>query len=782
MKTRTQLSHHCFPRTGSQVSRIARLVAAFTAVWLISAMGLAQSSTSQSGSQQPVSSSGASSQSAETTGAGYAIHQSVNVGYRAADLTGNYGMYDTLVNLHSGPRILDQDLSMQSLTHESLLFDDLFVSSFGWGGDPSNALRARIDKAKWYDFRATFRRDQNRFDFNLLANPLNPPSSSPSVPILNSPHEFETNRRMTDIDLTLLPQSVVSIRLGYSHNNMTGPSWSSVHEGTDALLFQPWNTTLNSWRIGADWKFAPRTSLSYDQSLQYFKGDTNYDLATSVPAFLPGGSTVELGLPFNTAASQPCRPRAGSPLIDSSGTLTNISCSGYFAYNRFQRQRTSIPTETVSLRSNYVQRLEVTASYSYSNATMKNPLTEFFNGLIPRTGQRQFVVTGPASTRQVSNVANVGVTLRITNHLRLVDTFYFWAYRIPENFAANEVDYTIPGISSRTPCTPPACTLLTPLSATVQTTTPTLDQFSFNQNLKRNQTELVWDVSKKFGARVGYRYGHRMFTHWNDFLAGDVDLIPTAEQTGLFGIWVRPTSNIRINFDGEHSNNYNTHSFYDYLLTRVSPRKESRYRLQANYTPRKWAVVGASANVWQASNNDALVSYFGHNRNAGFTASLNPRERFGLDLAYNYNDAAQNTLMCFNATLPVAGAVTDPNGFCAANDASNPLLTFAMYRNHTHFGLVSVMIKPVNRVSAQLGYSITSVGGQSPLLHPLYSDPDLHYNFHQPVVNVSIDLVKNLSWNLGWNYYEYIEKTFVGPTLPRDLHANVATIALRYAF
>jgi len=35
---------------------------------------------------------------------------------------------------------------------------------------------------------------------------------------------------------------------------------------------------------------------------------------------------------------------------------------------------------------------------------------------------------------------------------------------------------------------------------------------------------------------------------------------------------------------------------------------------------------------------------------------------------------------------------------------------------------------------------------------------------------------------VGWNYYDYDEQSLVGPTLPRHFHANLATVALRYAF
>ena len=38
-----------------------------------------------------------------------------------------------------------------------------------------------MDKDTWYDFRANFRRDQTDFNYNLLANPLNPSTSNPNI-------------------------------------------------------------------------------------------------------------------------------------------------------------------------------------------------------------------------------------------------------------------------------------------------------------------------------------------------------------------------------------------------------------------------------------------------------------------------------------------------------------------------------------------------------------------------------------------------------------------------
>ncbi len=697
----------------------------------------------------------------------YQVHSSVELGVRAGGVVGSDDMYDTLVNLREGPRFLSETLSMQSLDHQGLLFDNLYLDSFGWGGDPNNALTLKADKGNWYSLQGRFRRDQNFSDFDLLANPLNPPTSHPSIPAQNSPHLFDTTRRMSDVDLTMLPQSWVSFRLGYSHNNMTGPTYSSVHEGTDGLLLQPWNTTMNSYRMGVDARILPRTVLSYDQFLDYYRGDTDTQLAPFAPALLPGGGSVELGLPIDTANRAPCAVVPPATSLISAGTLTNISCSAYFSYLRNQRVRTSAPTERVSLRSNYFQRLELVGSYSYSSATMSTPLYESFNGLITRTNTRAFTGTGTGDANRISDTFDLGITLHLTKHLRLVNQFYFWAYRIPENGNFAEVDSICTGV----------CNLLTPLSATASSTTNTLTQASFNQTWKRNQTELAWDISKKAGARIGFRYGDRVFNHFNDFLPGDLDHFDVNEYTTLTGLWLRPTHELRMNFDMEHSN-------YNNVIVRIAPRKESRYRFQTNYTPRPWAVLGGSINLVQDSNADSLTNYVGHNQNYGLTASLTPRERFGVDLAYNFNSMIQNALICFNDTPPTG--VTLPfvsgAGSCAANDPLNPLLGDSFYSNHTQFGMASIRIVPQSRLTANVGINVTGVDGSIPQFNILQPLGSLQYTFVQPAVNLSVDLGHRLAWNTSWNYYQYNEGSFVGPTSPRYFHSNLLTESLRYAF
>src|SRR5260370_4901981 len=248
----------------------------------------------------------------ETVG-GYEIKQSAEFGGRVSDFSGNAGVWDTFVNLGTGPRLLEYPLDVHSPTHTGLLFDDVSFSNFGYGGDPNDVSRLRVLKGALYNFNASFRRDQNIFDYDLLANPLNPPASNPNVPILHSPHEFLLTRRMSDANLTLFLVGTVRFRLGWSRVVNEGTAFSSFHQGTEALLLQPTLNTTDSYSFGVSLRLIPRTSLNYDQFYTYFKGDTTSGLAPNsvgalfgLPSFTVAGCIpVNLGLAFNTPAGQP---------------------------------------------------------------------------------------------------------------------------------------------------------------------------------------------------------------------------------------------------------------------------------------------------------------------------------------------------------------------------------------------------------------------------------------------------------------------------------------------
>jgi len=88
----------------------------------------------------------------------------------------------------------------------------------------------------------------------------------------------------------------------------------------------------------------------------------------------------------------------------------------------------------------------------------------------------------------------------------------------------------------------------------------------------------------------------------------------------------------------------------------------------------------------------------------------------------------------------------------------------------------------VPRLTAHVGYSISSVSGTTPQFNVLQPLGPLSYNYHQPLADLAFDIGHNVTAKAGWNYYQYGEKSFVGPTDPRYFHANNATFSVLWAF
>ncbi len=742
----------------------------------------------------------------------YHYQGSFELGYRFVNTDGNSAVYDTFVNQQQGPRLLDQTLNMRSLNHEGTLFDNLFMSSFGWGGDPENATRLRVSKNKWYNFSLTFRRDQNVWDYNLLANPLNPPNSF--IPVSNTPHEFLTTRRMYDYNLTLLPQSKVRFRLGFNRNNMEGPSYSSYHGGTDTQLLQSWRTLVDGYQFGVDVKVLPRTNISYDQFLEYYRGDTSWSDAHPFAAQLSDGSFVDPGIIYNEAAGQPCS-NTPTPIFDPSTSPPTLraTCNGYQGYARVAPTRVSYPTEQLTLQSSYFRRVDLSARFAYSSSESKvNNYNELFLGLSSRTAQRFFDISGFSRARRVTANADLGMTFRVTDQFRLVDTFRFSNFRIPGYWNTSQV--------SGFPLDSPA-SLLSPIATFDPTTCagdPTtcpkhsssspadvssqLVQRFIGEDSKYNTIEAEYDFTRRVGARIGYRYGHRAIPlstvstidevfYPNTPNRGDcvgmplnadgtcsfsgnsgieADSIPVNEHSGLFGVWAHPTDALRMNFDVEVLT-------ADNAPTRISPRNLQRFKGRVHYKPRDWMTVSGTVNLLESRNNVPDVLHREHNRNYGFALSLYPRERFGIDLGYNYDDIYSTTNICYVITSTPPADST----FCSAG---TPYISaVSLYDNKINFGYANIMFKPVKRVTTNFGYDLTSSSGDTSILSPTPNTlGPLGLNYHKPFASVDVALARGITWRSGWNYWGYNEKSSSAPLPARDFHSNSATLSLRYDF
>ena len=59
---------------------------------------------------------------------------------------------------------------------------------------------------------------------------------------------------MQDYDLTILPQSRIRFRLGYSRNVNNGPASTTLEGGTEPVLAETVRYTTNSYRMGVDYR------------------------------------------------------------------------------------------------------------------------------------------------------------------------------------------------------------------------------------------------------------------------------------------------------------------------------------------------------------------------------------------------------------------------------------------------------------------------------------------------------------------------------------------------
>jgi hypothetical protein len=352
----------------------------------------------------------------------YNIKQSIEFGYRFTSLSGDLQTYDTMVNLQQGPRLLNFTTEMRSLDHRGVFFDRLYFSNFGYGGDPNVVSILRVSKNKWYAFDAMFRHDENFWDYSLLANPFNPATPVANAPanfnpLVNassnvlgttivgiSPHYYNTRRNMQNYGVTFLPDSKVRLRAGYNLNTNSGPSFSTIHQGTEQFLLQSFSATLTQYRLGVDFGFIPRTNISYDQIWSYYKTDpgvTDVNQQFSVGGGFP---PVDLGVSWNPP-SQPCNPTF------QAGGIVNPKCSAYYSYFAHRQTRMNFPTEQISFQTSIIPTLQMSGKFSYTGGDMNvYNYQQSFVGLESRSQLTNFLQNGPIEGRHVASYGDFGAT------------------------------------------------------------------------------------------------------------------------------------------------------------------------------------------------------------------------------------------------------------------------------------------------------------------------------------------------------------------------------------
>ena len=596
----------------------------------------------------------------------YNVHQSFELGAHIANVQGNKAMYSTFVNLGSGPRILGGDLSMQSSNHDGLLFDNLYMSSFGFGGDPENMGRLRISKDKWYNFVGLYRRDKNFFDYNLFANPLNlnagattcggpvggPPTctnkvASSSLPwYSNSPHLQATTRNMGDFTLTLLPESAISFRLGYARNNTSGTMDTTAGQPFVTILGEDSQWRSDRYQFGADFKMLPRTTISADVFFEHDKNDLAFQ---NNPGFVLGASglPVDIGLNFFPSTVNPaCITSAGPPPVLN---LNTTCTSAALALVKSGNVRTDIPTGQFAFASNYFRKLDITASAIYSSAS-----SDFLNFKEFYYGSSPTLLNGPASARHISSNADLGLTYHLSQAWSVSDKFRWVNWREPG--ALNLSTFTCSHAANSTllspflkPCDQAAglFSLLTGVNsgATVSgnATSGTFDSLTtygtlIGERSYFNTAKLSWNPSRRFNGYLGYRYTGRELSSGTGLTATGSFLNPppnisvtnTTTISNVCQLSANPAACATTSLStgaGVDTEKINQHAallgavvrpidawrinadlelqYADNSFTNISPRHQQRARVYSNFKVKRWVSINGGVHFVETRNDFA---------------------------------------------------------------------------------------------------------------------------------------------------------------------------------
>jgi len=760
---------------------------------------------------------------------GYTIHQSIDLGGHMTNTTGSTAMYDTLVNIQSGPRVLGETFEMRALpTNKHTLIDILKASGNGFGGDPNNFAKLDFSKGRIYEFSGIFRRDRQYFDYDLLGNPnivpgrsipigpLSAPTGSLTWPeVLHSSVMFNTVRRMTDTNLTLFPLSTVTFHVGYSQNIFQGPSLSPGASSNyyapsvganDQLLMEYQRNSTDSFMGAIDWKPLKGTKLTFEEQIEHYKGDSYFTLnpdsflvqeADGTPVSLgnwdsqaPYGlfscnKSSMAGAPNYTILSAPQTP-GGKPIIDP-------ACSVAVSYIRSQPTRVLFPTEILRFQSNSIKNLSMNGDFSYTDANMNLPnYYENFQGL--DGAFRSITFTGNAKARREVVAADYGLVWQVTKQFSLTDQIDFSSTHQPgtSNISA--------GVTSATPTTAGSETLNYSGPLTVG---PNLNVEGsangtplagyFGQKFLTNNLTGTWDASSGATFSLTYRFRNHTIAegipHNAPLAVGEIDngTVNINENGAIFNAALRPTNKWDINGSVEVA-------YADNAFTPIGARQTKHYRVHTMYKPMRWATFTGAFNDMERHNNTnnnqsavaAGVAYAGpidhvdYSRIVSLGGVLMPNEHYGLDFNYTYSDVYTATNICYNAGSSPAypGTASATGTACpGATVRGTTYYEFGPVRDFmdapTQYGSIAVSMSPVRSVHSNIGYRISSVSGNQFFNDARAVNGSLNSTYQSPYVDLAWTVHHGLIWRAEYNFYGYGEG---GPSGPQNCSVSNPTL------
>jgi hypothetical protein len=642
---------------------------------------------------------------------GYKSHGTVDVGGHIASITGSGAMYDTLINMQSGPRLLGATFELHALpANKHTLVDSLHAIASGLGGDPYNFGKLDFSKGKVYEFAGTFRRDRQYSDYDLLGNPNIstgltipygeaagvPTAKSLAWPQVNqSPVMFNTVRRMTDTNLTIYPLSKLTFRAGYSLNVFQGPTLSPSYTIAkyNALLEQYQRNSTDNFMGAVDWKPVEGTKLTFEEEINHFKTGSYFTLnpsgdmvqeADGTPVYLgnwdsqtPYGigacNTGSMGSAYTSATTYTI---LSAPQTAGGLPIINPACDVVTSYMRSQPTRILTPTAIFRFQSSSIKNVTMNGDVHYTRANMNLPnYYENFQGL--DGAARSITYNANASAKRAVISADYGFVWQATKTFSISDQFDYSDLHQPGTSVftskttlstAAAPNQTINYSGALT--TAVAANGASTITGSSAINTPLPDYFG--QKFFTNNLTGTWDATSRAKLSLTYRYRTHTIAEgipYNAPLAVGADnngTVTINETGGIFNAALRPANHWDLNGTVEAL-------YDDNAFTPVGPRQTRHYRVHTTYKPKPWVTLSGAYNDLERHNNTNAnqatgSTYYGplnhvdYSRVYSMGAVLAPNEHYGFDFNYAYSDVYASTNICYlnGATATLPGAAPAP--------------------------------------------------------------------------------------------------------------------------
>jgi hypothetical protein len=752
---------------------------------------------------------------------GFVVHNTVDLGGHLANISGSGDMYDTLVNIHSGPRVLGQTFTMHAAPGtKHTLMDDLTAYSSGFGGDPNNFAKMDISKGKLYEFSGMFRRDRQYFDYDLLGSVNLPtvqvpytqvtgvtaaagaPSLSWTQPT-DSPVMFNTVRRMTDTNLTILPLSAVSFRIAYSQNIFQGPSLTPGRSigKYDNILDEYQRNSTDDFTGGLDWKPVAHTKITFEEQVDHYKADSYFTLdpatliaqeangtpvslgdydATSQPYTSAACNTGSMGSAYIPATTNPVAPASytifSAPITPGGLPIVNPACDAVTNYFRSQPTRILYPTEILRFQSTSIKNISLNGDARYLVGSSHLPhYYESFSGLDGVI--RSSTETGNATAQRRVVAFDYGMTWQATKTISLADQVSYSNIHQPGNttLAGSSLNTPTTVVTGNNgyetinyPCTPVACTTGSPLS--ISGNTIGLIYAYFGQRFMTNNATISWEASPRATFALTYRYQARTIVQTSG-TGPTENLIGIDDNGGILNVALRPTNQWTLNGSAEIS-------YSDNAFTPLSPRQLQHYRMHTSYRPKPWATISAAYNDLERHDNtyntgtanlDGPLDHVDHSRILSMGVVLAPNEHYGFDFNYSFSDVYTSTNICYLSGAFTGTAGTTPSLPGAASSTSTgannlcpSLLTdWGPVKDFmdapTQYASMALTLSPNKSFRSDFGYRISAVSGNQFFNDAQEVNGSLQSAYQTPYVDLAWTVKPGWIWRAEYNYYGYGE-------------------------